>query len=720
LAEGKLPNATQGAQNAATKANIGRDVGAVFISYASEDAEPASRICDALRSAGIEVWFDQRELRGGDVWDQTIRARIRDCTLFIPIISRHTQQRLEGYFRREWKLAVNRTNDMAEEKPFLVPVVVDHTKPQEAVVPEQFRGLQWTVIVDGVVPPSFAERVSDLLLAQGYKRGTIASRQRAGEGQRAPAFAAANHSLPWNPVRVAAAVQDGPMLSKAHHTRRRLNWAIVGVSSIALAYFAVDKFWLSKQVAFKQTADTAKSFEKISTVMPTSANDVPGRSIAVLPFIDMSEKHDQEYFADGLTEELIDRFSQSPDLKVIARTSSFHYKGRNDDVREIANALGVSHLLEGSVRWSGRQLRVTVQLIRASDGSHIWSDTYDQSAQDIFRVQREIAATVTRRLNASLASSGQPDRARPTNFAAYEMVLQGDSHRGFNIKDINASIDYYRDAIALDAGYALARARLAVSLARKTQLADFEDIAGLRQEAEQAARQALQIDPNLGYGYFALGLALDFEKKTDAAEAAYQHANLLQPGIADRLLANIELRRSGNLSAAIDVYQKLIQRDPKYAALYNICAGFLFHAGRYQESETMLRQLIALEPGFTGARAALIRTLVFKGAAAEAQNEMSRQEDADSLAYEKVIVFWALGRRDESTAALNSIERVPGNWTTIAELLAFRGETDEALIALNKAVDAGEDMVELTYDRHFERLRSDPRFAALLRRANVL
>src|SRR6476660_616884 len=117
---------------------------AVFLSYASQDAEPAARICAGLRAAGVEVWFDQSELRGGDVWDQAIHRQIRDCALFIPVISAHTQARLEGYFRRECKLVVARTHDMADEKRLIVPVVIDGTSEQDATVPEVFRSVQWT------------------------------------------------------------------------------------------------------------------------------------------------------------------------------------------------------------------------------------------------------------------------------------------------------------------------------------------------------------------------------------------------------------------------------------------------------------------------------------------------------------------------------------------------------------------------------------------------
>src|SRR5215469_9863428 len=135
---------------------------AVFLSYASEDAPAAQRIADALRAAAIEVWFDREELRGGDAWDQKIRQQIRDCRLFMPIISAHSEARLEGYFRREWKLAVDRTDDMASEVAFLVPVVVDDTPNATAHVPERFRHVQWTRLLGGEPTPAFIGLISKL------------------------------------------------------------------------------------------------------------------------------------------------------------------------------------------------------------------------------------------------------------------------------------------------------------------------------------------------------------------------------------------------------------------------------------------------------------------------------------------------------------------------------------------------------------------------------
>jgi hypothetical protein len=137
--------------------------GAVFLSYASQDARPARKICDALRAAGIDVWFDQSELRGGDAWDKKIRHEINNCALFIPIVSRHTQERLEGYFRHEWKLAVERAHHMAEQKTFFIPVVVDGTGDRDAFVPDEFRAVQWTRFPAGQPPPEFVTRIQKLL-----------------------------------------------------------------------------------------------------------------------------------------------------------------------------------------------------------------------------------------------------------------------------------------------------------------------------------------------------------------------------------------------------------------------------------------------------------------------------------------------------------------------------------------------------------------------------
>ena len=318
----------------------------VFLSYASQDAAAAQRICEALRAVGIQVFFDQSELRGGDAWDQRIRHEIRDCVLFIPIVSQHTQQRLEGYFRHEWKLAIERTHHMAEQKPFLIPVVVDDTRDQEAFVPDAFRVVQWTRLPSGDTSAAFAERIKHLVSAE------------------------------LSPLSAESAVISA-IREPARASRRSKPLLLVLVAVFAaLAYFVTDKLWISKLPAPAPAAFAP-----------------PPHSIAVLPFVNLSGDKEQEYFSDGLTEELLNSLTEINELQVAARTSSFSFK-EHPDIATVAHKLNVGAVLEGSVRRSATTLRVTAQLINAVTGFHMWSKTYDRDLGDVLKLQTEIATAV--------------------------------------------------------------------------------------------------------------------------------------------------------------------------------------------------------------------------------------------------------------------------------------------------------------------------------------
>ena len=288
---------------------------AVFVSYASQDAAAAQLICAALRTAGIEVWFDRRELRGGDVWDQLIRRQIRECALFVPLISAATEARLEGYFRLEWKLAVERTHSMADEKPFLVPVVIDHTPEADAHVPEPFRALQWTRLPGGDATVSFVERIERLLstTAPGPRPTTAVLKDSALRARPAGA-------RPFASARLKLAV----LLP-------------VAAATLAIAYLG-----LLRSGATRTEPATGRFAETAGAAVAVAPAVIPEKSIAVLPFLDMSEKKDQEYFTDGLSEELLDLLAQVPDLRVAARTSSFYFKGKAQDVATIGQKLRVA------------------------------------------------------------------------------------------------------------------------------------------------------------------------------------------------------------------------------------------------------------------------------------------------------------------------------------------------------------------------------------------
>ena len=346
---------------------------AVFLSYASEDAEAAERIATALRAAGVEVWFDKSELRGGDVWDRQIRQQIHDCRLFIALISAHTEARDEGYFRREWRLAIERAGDMAERKAFIVPVVIDGTNERGASVPDRFREVQWTQLPEGQTPAGFVQRVQHLL----------APPSTAGR----PAVTAAT---------------SPPVISDPLRASRRSKaavGAIVAVLAAASVYLLVARLWIPKRPADQPVATTAAA-----PAAPVNAASFapPPRSIAVLPFVNMSGDKEQEYFSEGLTEELLNSLSRINELQVAARTSSFSFEGQHPDIATVAHRLNVASVLEGSVRRSGHTIRITAQLNNAVTGFHIWSQTYDRDLGDVLQLQTEIATAVAAALKVTL------------------------------------------------------------------------------------------------------------------------------------------------------------------------------------------------------------------------------------------------------------------------------------------------------------------------------
>src|SRR5215472_3514355 len=268
---------------------VTRPAGAVFVSYASQDAEAAKRICETLRAAGIEVWFDQSELRGGEAWDRQIRKQIHDCALFIPVISANAHARVEGYFRLEWKLAIDRSHFMAPDQTFLLPVVIDTTPQTDERIPDRFRELQWSRLSAGQASPAFIKYVQQLLSPELAHAPTVIQ----GATGRASSMPTTGDSG-WASWRLKPALLA----------------TVAVVIAVALGSLVADKFWFSKRTAS-------------STL---STRTVTERSIAVLPFADMSEKHDQEYFADGLSEGILNLLAGMPTLNVIGRTSSFQFK----------------------------------------------------------------------------------------------------------------------------------------------------------------------------------------------------------------------------------------------------------------------------------------------------------------------------------------------------------------------------------------------------------
>jgi TolB-like protein len=673
---------------------------AVFLSYASQDAEAARRITDTLRAAGIEVWFDESELRGGDVWDQKIRHQIRDCALFVPIISSHTQERTEGYFRLEWRLADQRTHLMGRTRPFIVPVCVDDTPETDADVPDAFSAAQWTRLHNEDARAAFVERVLRLL---------------SPEAAHAPRELS-SPATPAVPPAGTAPRLTAPSPAAPRPTQRVL-LLIAAVAVIGVGYFAVDKLWLSKRSA----ADAQNSSLTIQAGTPPRGT-IPEKSVAVLPFIDMSEKKDQEYFSDGLSEELIDLLAQVQDLRVPARTSSFAFKGKADDVPSIAQKLRVAHVLEGSVRKAGNTLRVTVQLIRADNGYHLWSRTYDRDIKDIFKVQDEIAAAVVEVLKAKLAPAQAVAAYRSSNTEAYNQYLLGKRFHGRGNGDgWRRAIDAFRKAIALDPDYAAAYASLALS---EYALADSTGDAAGQKQAMADAERAIILAPQEADGYASRGvLRMNGNWDWNGAEADLQKALALDPA-SDKVQGNYAtlLERLGRLPEAIAVGRRATEIDPLSAIAWSNLGQYLTFHRDYPGAHEALRRCLEINPesNFGGHHAAILRLL--EGNAAEAL-ATARKIGIEAFRLTDVAMAeHSLGHAKESQQALDELiaQHAPDGAYQIAEAVAWRGDRDKAFEWLERGYqqrDGG--LSEVKVDLLLDRLHGDPRFKALLKKMNL-
>ncbi|HEY4039994.1 MAG TPA: protein kinase [Burkholderiaceae bacterium] len=507
---------------------------------------------------------------------------------------------------------------------------------------------------------------------------------------------------------------------------RHRTGTVAGAACAVLAGVAAVTLVTRLPVTHEATPEAARSRSTAASTAQAVPSSVDDRSIAVLPFIDLSEKRDQEYFSDGLSEELIDQLSRNQDLRVIARTSSFQFKDRNEDVRTIAETLGVAHVLEGSVRKSGSALRVTAQLIRASDGSHIWSQTYERSFKDIFQLQDEISAMVSEALKAKLSQDRESWKNRKADTEAYNQLLQGNYVAEHNTQqDSEKAVGYYRVAVQLDPNYALAWAKLANTSMHQASIGWVPVTAGTAL-AREALQRALRIDPNLAYAHRIRGNLLEeFDWNWAEAQSEYQRALQLDPNDlhARIALADLDAIRTGRFDERIQYSREALALDPLDSNERWSVGWALMGAGRFEESEATLRKLVDLNPTFAGGPSFLALSLLLMDRYPEAQAALAKESDETFKLSTAPAIYWALGRRAESDASLAELEGkyAAGSAFNIAEMHAYRGEADAAFRWLEQAYrqrDPGMEMVKT--DPLLRNLHRDPRFPAVLRQMNLV
>jgi TolB-like protein len=692
---------------------------AVFISYASQDTAVANAVVAALERHGVKCWIAPRDVIPGELYADEIIRSINGVKVFVVVLSasaiasRHVGKEIERASSKRRPIVTFRTD--------AAPL----TTALEYFLSES----QWVDVgIDGT-EAAFGKLIT------------------AVQHQLAPTSTAGSTVLPMSEA------GRGPMASVRPGLRwRRPIVAIGAVITVVGAFLVVDKVWLSKHIA------KGEPVIAVASMPAPNALAIPEKSVAVLPFVDMSEKHDQEYFSDGLSEELIDMLTKVSELRVPARTSSFYFKGKQAKISEIAKELLVAHLLEGSVRKSGNHLRITVQLIRADNGYHLWSETYDRQLDDIFKVQDEIAAAVVKALKVSLLANTAPSATLTSSSEAYQLYLHAGSlyRHGTSDDTLRAYADL-QQALSLDPKFVLAWARLAMLLTTDTvdwtrifkpvastsQSSDADQSLGqswqdsdidqdrnwqrswaqARAAAHTAAERAIKLGPDLGESHRAMSAVLAYvDWNWAAADVELKKARQLEPTDARiTLQASILAMNLGRVSEGLELARDAATRDPLGFA-WGVIADGQYASGALNEAEVSYQKLIELYPTATGVHSAYAFVLLARGESQAALSEFERDSAPQFRDVGRPFALDALGRRSEADRAIALAEQKWGNgmaWN-IGQFYASRNDSDRAFSWLERAYrqhDGG--MSSLKTDPIYKSLHRDPRYKALLRKVNL-
>jgi TolB-like protein/Tfp pilus assembly protein PilF len=640
---------------------------AAFVSYASADRAVAEALTAYLEQRGIRCWIAPRDVPPGALYADAIVRAINEAPALLLLLSHNSIE--SSHVGKEVERA-------SSKKKRIIAVRLDAAP----------------------LTPGF-----EYFLSESQWVDVAADGREAAFAKLAGALA-----NPASPLAAASLSRPPPPPRPGWRS-----WP-VAVSVLAIAVLALAGTWLLRAA---------------HTAAPAAAAAPNDKSIAVLPFVDMSEAHDQEYFADGMSEQILDLLAKIPTLKVIARTSSFQFKGKAEDVRVVGEKLGVATVLEGSVRKAGDRLRITAQLIRASDGTHLWSEVYDRQVRDIFRTQDEIADAVVAALKVSLL--GAAPRPVPTaNTEAYALYLQGLAYaQRYTTPDSVKSRELFRRALVLDPNFALAWAALAGaegdvlvfgSGSTRGQSASFDTIRG---NIARAANRAIELDPKLADAHVALAnigfLDYDFVSSQREVRTALE----LEPDNPNALGTSIYLSiGSCRLEDAARFARRLIERDPLSVDPYRGLATALWFDGHAAEAEAVYRRLFAFRPEADSMHARLSLILLSEGRAQDALTELDAETTPGWQAVGRAMAFDALGRRAEADKLLAQLQTdYSGFQYQVAQIYAHRRDREHALLWLDRARQ-DHDPGYINYlkcDPMLSDLRADPRYQSMLAQLNL-
>jgi TolB-like protein/Tfp pilus assembly protein PilF len=646
----------------------------VFISYASQDAAVAEIACEALEKAGVTCWIAPRDVTPGAFYGDEIVHAIDGARATVLILSQNAAT--SPHVLREVERAASRRHAV-------ISLRIDKA-PLPAGLEYFLNTSQWLDASSGNTVRALPKLVSAVQVAIQARTVT--------------------------PTSVPTAHAPAPPVSA--RSRKRMALIVVALTAIGLAYVAAERLRFSNPMAGgpQPTAVTTTVSEK---------------SIAVLPFVDLSEKKDQEYFADGLAEEILNLLTEIPALSVIGQSSSFQFKGANVDLRTVGEKLRAAYVLEGSVRKSSDRVRVTAQLISTRDGVHRWSSTYDRPLGDVLKLQDELAAGVARAMEITIGGDGLQSHTTTRSEEAYDLYLRGlHSMERYDREGFEGAANYFQQALDVDPTFAAAAAQLGRNV---LFLAEF-GFAPPRQTYERARHtleMAIKLDPSSGLAHGWLGwVHMAYDWNWEAADAEMQQALRLSPRDPVVLLCASRLAQAlGHLDEAIRLLNSVLSRDPLYAAGSNNLSETYARAGRLVEAEAAERRVLEISPTYASAPFNLAVVLLALGRSGEALQVLtSHQHPGEDRMTGLAIVYHAVGRKAESDAQLAALirEHADDDAFEIAQVRACRGEVDEAFMWLDRAYaqkDVGLYLVR--GDLLLRNLVADPRHKAFLRKMNL-
>ena len=510
-----------------------------------------------------------------------------------------------------------------------------------------------------------------------------------------------------------------PAESMTRMTGRKLDFVVIGALLVGLGYFAVDKFLLAPHKQADYLAAAVQEAQE--SFLAESAVDLPEhQSIAVLAFQDISPNRDQDFFSDGIAEELLNLLSRIPELRVTSRTSAFSYKGKDIRLAQVAEELNVAHILDGSVRLAGERVRITAQLIDARSDTHVWSESFDRQLDDIFAIQDEIAQAVVQQLRVTLL--GEIPQARETDPEAYALYLQA-RHvaRRVTAEGLAQSNALFERVLAIDPTYVDALYGLAVNAFNQV-------ISGLTPpdqgyaQAEAVLQQALAMEPDHARSHAGLAwIARNSERHLDRAADHLRRAITLDP-TDEFVITGVGglLHDLGRVDESIALHEFLAARDPVSPVVhYNL--GFrLLTGGYWDRAISAYQTALRLSPDLRIARSGIGTALLMKGEPEAALEYFQRESFERNRVRGLAVTFHDLGRIEESNAALAEvIDRWGGDWpSSVAMIYAHRGDADRTFEWLDRAVAQNQIALSTEFLMPFYRtVHDDPRWRHFLEQA---